>query len=199
MSGAGAGVGVGQWGGRREGAGPKVGARPRVRHRTRVAFDGRFPALVSLRLLPWMPSLRRPDVLDLWRRRIAPRECFQVLDWTLQTDHLHFIAEAPDGDAFERGMTGLSSSFARGLNRWVRFDRGRVFDHRYHRRSLESEEALDRAIRYVHTNWKKHGEAARECADLDPFASQREHPAIMKRARTELGRRVAARMACVTQ
>jgi hypothetical protein len=188
------------WGGEREGAGRKRARRPRVLHRVRPPFDARFPVLVTLRVLAWLPSLRQPLMLEAWRKRIEPRETFQVLDWTLQVDHLHFIAEACDGDAFERGIIGLASSFARRFNRIIgRVEGGRVFDHRHHRRAITTTSSLDRAIYYVHRNWKKHGLVSRETCAHDPFSSEAEHADVIARARTHLARRYASDLEVLSQ
>jgi hypothetical protein len=183
------------WGGRRVGAGRKAGPRPRVRHHTRPPFDGRFPALVTLRVLPWLPSLRSYGILRVWKAGLVVRDDFQVLDWTLQTDHLHLIAEANGAPAMESGMTGLASSFARRLNSLIgRVGGGRVFDHRHHRVELATVRALEAAIVYVHSNWKKHGHATWNASEHDPFASGKQHLRIIRRARTGIGRIAAARV-----
>lgn len=79
----------------------------------RAELDPRFPALITWRLLRWMPSLSNPAVCAMWKELVVPREHFHVLDWTLQIDHLHLIAAAASSDAMRRGLTGLASSFAR--------------------------------------------------------------------------------------
>lgn len=172
---------TGGWGGWRPGAGRKRGKRPRVRHHARAELDPRFPALITWRLLRWMPSLSNPAVCAMWKELIVPREHFHVLDWTLQIDHLHLIAAAASSDAMRRGLTGLASSFARRLNRLIgNVTGGRVFDHRYDARALTTRESLDHcATRYVHENWKKHGHAPRDTRELDVFSSARDQPKML--------------------
>ena len=56
-----------------------------------------------------------------------------VIEYSIQSNHLHFVAEAQDEIALARGMKGLLVRVAEALNRaWERT--GRVVGDRYHAR-----------------------------------------------------------------
>jgi hypothetical protein len=74
--------------------------RPSVPHRSRGEHRGENPVLVTLRALRGLPSLRRQRISDMLRdvlRRQQERryaKIFQVVELTIQDDHLHLIVEA---------------------------------------------------------------------------------------------------------
>ena len=75
---------------------------------------------------------------------------FHLLAFTIMPDHLHLIlVPAPDG--LSRAMQVIKGRFARAYNRHVG-GTGAVWQSRYHERTLRNEEALFRAIEYVHQN-----------------------------------------------
>ena len=81
-----------------------------VRHVVRERVRKYQPQLVTVRLQPGLPSLRRKTVLELlWeifadaKERLGMRLC----QWTVLSNHLHFIVEAEDSQALSRGMNGL--------------------------------------------------------------------------------------------
>ena len=148
------------WGGRRRGAGRKPkGERAGVSHGKRPKLCARHPVLVTMRLREGLPSLRYDDAHELVRRVLvssSEREGFRVIEYSVQSNHLHLLVEASDERALSRGMNGLASSLARGLNRiWRRS--GRVFSDRYHARRLETPREVRVALVYVLQNGRKHG------------------------------------------
>ena len=83
---------------------------------------------------------------------------------------MHFLAEASDERALSRGMIGLTTRIARGLNRlWKRA--GRVFVDRYHGRILTTPRAVRNALVYTLQNARKHG--ALRSRRADEFSSAR--------------------------
>lgn len=159
--------------------GVKLG-RPRkeragVAHVRRGMLDARHPLHVTLRVAQGLASLRGEAP-----SRVI-RECFvaasgvhglRVLEFTIQSNHLHLIVEI-DGEHAETrnvgrrrvhdvrkalglALRGLSVRIARGLNKlWGR--RGAVFPERYHVEELDSVERVRRARAYALENWRKHG------------------------------------------
>ena len=62
-------------GGRRKGAGRKPkGTQAGVKHRPRADFARRKPVLVTQRIAANVPSLRRPEVLAIFRRLVVRYE-----------------------------------------------------------------------------------------------------------------------------
>jgi REP-associated tyrosine transposase len=173
------------WGGARRGAGRKPkGERALLSHDARPIHKARFPLLITSRLRPGLPSLRRAAEAAQIRaalastnlaararaersgqaRRIAP---FQVVHHSIQSNHLHLIVEAGDRAELTSGLRGLLIRIARALNRlWNRT--GAVFADRFHERVLQSPLQVRNALVYVLQNLRKHG----ICLDgPDPFSS----------------------------
>jgi REP-associated tyrosine transposase len=79
----------------------------------------------------------------------------QRFDWTLHAfclmpNHYHLIVEATQ-QKLSKGMHRLNSGYAKGFNE--RYDvSGHVFERRFWSWSIESEEHLERALRYVSDN-----------------------------------------------
>ena len=125
---------------------------------------------VTIRLRAGLPSLRRKET----RNAIAQAfECggdrfgFRLDQFSLQTNHVHLIAEAEDRDALSRGMQGLLVRIARTLNRlWRR--RGSVFADRFHARALRTPREVRAALVYVLQNARRHG---LHLLGIDPYSS----------------------------
>lgn len=160
------------WGGKRRGAGRKPkGERAGVSHTKRPKLCARHPVLVTLRLREGLPSLRYEDSHELLKRALAASSAgddFRVVEYSVQSNHAHLIVESNGERALSRGMNGLASRIARGLNRlWRRS--GKVFSERYHARSLETPRAVRVALVYVLQNGRKHG--AWGARRPDPYSS----------------------------
>jgi REP element-mobilizing transposase RayT len=104
-----------------------------------------------------LPSLRKQGIFLALRRAFAKtsREWFRVVQFSVQSDHVHLIAEASDKVALSRGMAGLSIRLAHAINR-VLVRKGQVFTERYHARVLTSPREVRHALVYVLLNFRKH-------------------------------------------
>ena len=148
------------WGGKRRGAGrrPK-GERAGVSHRPRAKLDGRLPVLVTMRIAAGLPNLRSDATHEVVRGAIAEaseRGDFQVIVYSVQTNHVHLIVEARSSDALARGMNALGARIAKRLNKlWRR--NGQVFPDRFHSRALKTPRECRIALIYVLQNARKHG------------------------------------------
>ena len=163
-------------GGRRKGAGRPEGARPNVRHFTRPAHDHAVPSLVTLRRANGLPSLRHERIRRLFEKAIRDtcaqrsREGFRIVEYSIQSDHVHLIIEADDNLRLARGMQSFAVRVAMRINRTILERRsGRVWGDRYHRRDLPSPAEVRSALVYVLRNHVKHGHSA--VAALDPCSS----------------------------
>ncbi len=158
-------------GGARVGAGrrPK-GEKALVAHDTRSKVTGRDPVLITTRLVDGLPNLRRERTLGLLRDAIAAgadRFGFRLVEYSIQTTHLHFVAEGEDARSIARGMQGLLVRVAKALNRhWGR--RGKVLVDRYHARILRTPREVRNALVYVLQNARKHGA---RLTGIDAFSS----------------------------
>jgi REP element-mobilizing transposase RayT len=126
-------------------------------------LNGRFPAHLTMRVLPEIPSLR---VLNGWVRRAlfaaADKPRFRIVQFSIQGNHIHLIAEADDAASMSRGMQGLAIRLARAVNQALSRRRGKVFSDRYHEHVLKTPSEVRAAIHYVIHNFRKHmGEAGR--------------------------------------
>ena len=160
------------WGGPRPGAGrPPNGDKAGVPHGTRDKLSRHYPVHTTVRLIRGLPTLRRKATLAELRtafRKGSERFGFRLLQYSVQSNHLHFIVEAKDRVALTRGMQGLLIRIARALNRlWRR--KGKVFAERFHQRILKSPTQLRHALVYVLNNYFHHGQRPRQT--LDRFAS----------------------------
>jgi putative transposase len=159
------------WGGARVGAGRKPApGRRSVPHRTRDEHSHREPVHVTLRSR--FRPLRSLFVFPTLRRAISQAtqqepSLFRVVQFSVQSDHVHFIVEAHDKRALSRGMQGLAIRIARAVNTLVR-RRGKVWADRWHGRALGSPRAVRNALAYVLRNFRKHGVAR---TDIDPYSS----------------------------
>jgi putative transposase len=147
-------------GGKRDGAGRKrKSERELVPHRVRDRVTRHQPVLVTTRLRAGLPNLRQERTLARLREVLAAgadRHGFRLVEYSLQSNHIHFLAEAPDQRVLARGVQGLLVRIARALNRiWGRT--GRIVSDRYHVRVLKSPRAVRNALVYVLQNAKKHG------------------------------------------
>lgn len=159
------------WGGRRKGAGRKrtPGARRNVPHVRRPRQCPRHPVHITLRLCIGLPSLRTQLLSQVVRRALADarRSSFRIVQYSIQSTHLHLIVESDSNVALSRGSAGLTIRIARRLNTTLA-RRGSIFADRYHRRSLETPREVRAALVYVLCNVYKHGGMLH---GIDPMSS----------------------------
>jgi REP element-mobilizing transposase RayT len=151
----------GRWGGARPGAGRKklpTSQRKGVPHRARESLNGRDPVHVTVRVRKGLRGLRAKRTYAVIRRCFelgCDRFGFRLVQFSVQSNHLHLICEAENRGAMTRGMKGLLVRIARALNRlWER--RGSVFEGRYHEHVLTSPRQVRNALAYVLNNLWKH-------------------------------------------
>jgi len=154
------------WGGRRAGAGRKKKAdrdRTIVAHRARPVHKQRHPVHVTLRAKNGLPNFRSQRVHRMLRNILEKqvhrryRDRFQVVHYSIQTNHLHLVVESDDNRTIRSGVSGLVIAFAKRLNRALKRLTGKVWSDRYHSRELTSPSEVRRALVYVLQNVRKHG------------------------------------------
>jgi REP element-mobilizing transposase RayT len=146
------------WGGARAGAGRKRSPRSGVGHLRRPSLDGRTPLHLTLRVARGVPNLRAERCIAALRgafREGKERFGFRLVQYAVQSDHVHLIVEAHDKRGLSAGAQGLSIRIARGLNRALG-RRGRVFGDRYHARKLGTPREVRRALAYVLLQERRH-------------------------------------------
>jgi putative transposase len=197
-----------KWGGKRAGAGrKKTGRRVGVAHRARPEHSWRFPLHVTMRAVEGLPTLRERALFGVICDAIAAanteaklRDSFRVLQFSVQTNHLHLFVEADDADTLSRGIQGLAIRLARRINGALRSAKGRrrgsVWNGRYHARELKTPREVRNGLVYVLHNLKKHRPAERGldvCSSAAAFTGWRDfEPAApldwLPRPRTWLAR-----------
>ena len=154
------------WGGRRAGAGRKKKAekdRTFVAHHARPVHKKRHPAHVTLRARKGLPNFRSQRIHRMLRGilerqlRRRYRDQFQVVHYSIQSNHLHLIVESTDKRAMRAGVSGLVIAFAKRLNALLERLTGKVWGDRYHSRELTTPSEVRRALVYVLQNVRKHG------------------------------------------
>ena len=153
------------------------GKRPKVPHRTRPDHAAWSPLHVTLRTDARMPNLRCETLNRTLERafRTTRRPDFRIVEFSVQTNHLHLIVEATDNDACARGMKSFTVRANRLLNAATGRRRGRVWADRYHRRALKTPRQVRNALVYCLHNIKKHRgrKAASEGPHIDRYSSAR--------------------------
>jgi REP element-mobilizing transposase RayT len=75
---------------------------------------------VTLKVREGLPSLRRRGLvtqLEHSLRALRTRIDFRVVEYSIQSNHAHFVIEATNADDLGRGMKALGARFSRAVNR----------------------------------------------------------------------------------
>lgn len=150
---------VGAHGGWRNGAGrrPATG-KAGSPHTARPRWRGMHPVHVTWRIVSGLPSLRSRKAFRVIRQALsiaAERFGMTIVEFSVQSNHLHMIIEAIEQPHMSRGMQGLGVRISRNLNR-VFGRRGTLLAERFHAHVLRSRSETINAVRYVRTNHLHH-------------------------------------------
>lgn len=139
-------------------------------HVTRPDQSARRPIHLTSRIRAGLPNLRRAGSHALLLETLgagADRFGFRLIEFSVQSNHLHLLVEVPDREALTRGAKGLFVRLAKQLNKWWG-RKGQVFPDRFHARALGSPREVRRALAYVLHNARRHGSLG---AGIDPHSS----------------------------
>jgi REP element-mobilizing transposase RayT len=156
-------------GGKRRRAGRKrLAPRPRVSHKRREILKYWNPVHVTVRMRREVCNLRQSVCFRALKRAFCAanqRSDFQLVHFSVQGNHVHFLVEADGERELSRGMQGLNVRMAFALNRLIR-RRGKVLDDRFHAVILRTPTQTAHALNYVLRNRQHHapGVYARACA-----------------------------------
>jgi putative transposase len=141
-----------------------------VPHRARPEHSRACPVHLTLRGRSGLPSFRGQSVFGVIREalRAGSSARFRVVQFSVQSDHLHMIIEAADARALALGARGLAIRVARAINRQLG-RRGPVWGDRYHARALRTPREVRHGLVYVIMNFRKHRPWDRR--SLDPCSS----------------------------
>jgi REP element-mobilizing transposase RayT len=149
-----------------------------VSHRHRPRLHKKEVLHLTLKLRRGLQSLRRGKTYRAIERsffKYSLRDGFRLVHFSIQHDHLHFIAEADSKSALTQAMQRLNVSLARQLNfvwkklsgKWT----GRVFKERYHQHVLRNPNEVRAALLYVLRNALKHRQVRQ--GEQDYYSSAR--------------------------
>jgi REP element-mobilizing transposase RayT len=128
---------------------------------------------VTLKLARGLPSLRHQALAALVfsvLRKAKVRLGTRVVQFSVQSNHLHLIVETAGRAALSRSMQGIGVRLARGLNDRLR-RRGAVFGDRYHARALRTPREVRHALVYVLQNHKHHAVGAGRASQFDALST----------------------------
>src|SRR5258708_13847910 len=108
------------WGGKRSGAG-RPNKSKKLNHMKRETVDQKKPLHITQKLMPGLFSLRKKEILKIFRKSAneAKRFGFYVLHFSIQKDHLHYVAEVKSNLALGKGMRSLAGRFAKGTRKKI--------------------------------------------------------------------------------
>jgi hypothetical protein len=87
---------------------------------------------------------------------VSTGQRIRIVHFSVQHNHVHLIAEAPDELTLSRGAQGLAIRLAKAANKTLRRS-GTFWADRYHARALKTPREVRNALVYVLQNRKKHG------------------------------------------
>jgi REP element-mobilizing transposase RayT len=147
------------WGGARKGAGRKPrGESAGVAHRSRDELERCLPIHVTLTMAPSVYNLRSRRSFRVIEKALwvgADRFGVRVVEFSVQGEHIHLMAETDDRLALGRAIKGLSVRLAKGLNAMMG-RKGPVVGDRYHARVLRTPTETRRVRRYIRDNHRQH-------------------------------------------
>ena len=152
--------------------GPKRTKKSRVAHGSRPELKKGNVAHVSIKLKDGLPSLRNGEALAVVMaaiERVNEGEWIRIVHFSVQSNHVHLIAEADNSAHLSRGMASLNTGLGMRLNRlWERVGEGSVFLERFHLTLVSSPPQMRNSLNYVLRNDVHHGLNLRT---LDPCSS----------------------------
>jgi REP element-mobilizing transposase RayT len=157
-------------GGRRPGAGRPKRRPSRVSHLAREKFRKK-PVHITLKLLDAVGDLRTDKRFARIQRAFfaaCDHLDMRLLQFSVQSNHLHLVVEALDHKALGKAMQGLCIRLAKNLNRVSGRD-GTVFADRYHAHVLKTPAEVRNTVHYVLYNRQKH--RRRAGLDIDEYSS----------------------------
>ncbi len=131
-------------------------------HRRRARLTRHHPSHVTLRLRKGLPTLRKKSFFRAVHQAFCDgcrRFGFRLVHYSVQSNHIHLLVEAPSARSLARALQGLSVRLARRLNAAMH-RKGSVFADRYHSRVLKTPLEVRNALRHVLNNAGRHSSAS---------------------------------------
>ena len=129
-------------------------------------------AHVTIKLKAGLPSLRKGEALEVVLaaiRRVNAGGVIRIVEFSIQSNHVHLIVEASNSADLSRGMASLNTGLGMRLNRvWHRTGQGSVFKERFHMVVVGTPTQMRNTLNYVLRNDVHHGLGL---GTLDPCSS----------------------------
>jgi REP element-mobilizing transposase RayT len=134
------------------------------------------PVHIVLRAAKGLPSLREQVVAravgHVIRTMRAVRDDFRIVEFSIQSNHVHLIVEADDDGVLSSAIRSFEARVSKVLNHHVLLrKRGKVWSDRYFRVDLTSPKQARHALAYVLQNGQHHGVVP--AGVKDPLSSAR--------------------------
>ena len=141
-------------GGRKPNSGPKRIHSKGVAHRNRELITQRIPCHINFK---YRTFIRTEVLLEHLIVAImkSQKHGFRVIHFSLQSNHVHLIAEAHNNAILETSMRSLTNSFVKRIAKTKRIA-GCIQLERYHLHLLKCPTEVANAIRYVVNNHEHH-------------------------------------------
>ena len=155
--------------------GPKSAPRAGVPHARRPTHARWNPVHVTLRALSGLPSFRLQITFAAFERalRTTRRPDFRIVEFSVQTNHVHLVVEADSAEALANGMKSFTVRANRLFNVATGRGRGKVWAGRYHRTDLKSPRQVRNALVYCLNNARKHRLITGSALVIDACSSAR--------------------------
>lgn len=147
----------GKHGGRRPNCGRARIHSKGVAHRTREKVNARTPLHINFKYSTFM---RTRCVLEILKIAFinASKHGFYITHFTLQSNHIHIIAETTETALLIKGMRSLTGTIVK------RIGKGSIQIERYHLHILKNPTEVLNAVKYVLNNDVKH--TGKRCSEF---------------------------------
>ena len=149
----------------------KSGHVPHQVRPTAARSDG---VLITWKLVSGLGNLRTKAMLRVLEecfRKGKDRFGFQLISFSVMSNHLHLVATSLEDEGLRKGTHGMAIRLSKAINK--HFGRsGKVFRDRYHARPMYGRAAIRNAITYVLQNARKHKLDIPK-GEWDPYCSAR--------------------------
>ena len=125
-------------------------------HGSRPRLTKNEVAHVTVKLVAGLPSLREGEALGVVRAaigRVNQGGVIRIVEFSIQSNHVHLIVEAGNSAHLSAGMASLNTGLGMRLNRiWGRTGQGSVFKERFHMVVVKSPTQVRYLLNYVLRN-----------------------------------------------
>ncbi len=159
----------GNRGGKRKGAGRKKIHPNLLPHTKRPPISIHHPLHIVIKLKEGVATLRKKDCYKLFRDSVKEAAAYgiNVVHFSVQSNHVHLLAESRSRSLLASGMKSLTIRLAKGINS-IHGTIGKIFIDRFYLHVLKTPTEVKEALTYIFKNTAK---AIKTKNLFDPFSS----------------------------